>query len=106
MAADADRRPFRFPVQWVNRPNAEFPRLLRHRRGRLGRPGRRGRWSPARAAPAAVKEIVTFDGALDRAEAGDAVTLTLADEIDIARGDLLVGSRPARPNSPTSSPPI
>ncbi len=38
---------------------------------------------------ARVKQIVTFEGALDRAQAGDAVTLTLESEIDIARGDLL-----------------
>ena len=40
-----------------------------------------------------VREIVTFDGKLDHAGAGDAVTLTLADEIDIARGDLLADPR-------------
>jgi bifunctional enzyme CysN/CysC len=79
---------FRFPVQWVNRPNADF-------RGFSGTlvagsiaPGDSvliagtGRTSK-------IKEIVTFDGLLERARAGDAVTLTLADEIDIARGDML-----------------
>ncbi len=80
---------FRFPVQWVNRPTEDF-------RGFAGTivagsilPGDpvmvmgSGRTSR-------VKEIVTFDGVLDGARAGDAVTLTLTDEIDIARGDLLV----------------
>jgi bifunctional enzyme CysN/CysC len=81
-------RPFRFPVQWINRPNAEF-------RGYCGTivcgtitPGEEvliaGSGRRAR-----VKEIVTFDGSLDRAQAGDAVTLTLDNETDVARGDLL-----------------
>jgi len=80
--------PFRFPVQWVNRPNPDF-------RGYAGTvasgsiavgdeiivaaSGRHSR----------VKQIVTYDGELARAEAGDAVTITLADEIDVSRGDLL-----------------
>jgi len=80
--------PFRFPVQWVNRPNGEFrgycgtiasgtialgEEVLIAGSGRCAR----------------VKEIVTFDGALDRAFASDAITLTLESETDIARGDLL-----------------
>jgi bifunctional enzyme CysN/CysC len=80
--------PFRFPVQWVNRPNGEF-------RGFSGtvvsgsiRPGDAvlvaGSGRSAR-----VNEIVTFDGSVDYAAEGDAVTLTLDSEIDIARGDLL-----------------
>jgi len=87
-------RPFRFPVQWVNRPNGEF-------RGYCGTivcgtitPGDEvligGSGRCVR-----VKEIVTFDGSLDRAQAGDAVTLTLDSETDIARGDLLAA--PADP---------
>jgi bifunctional enzyme CysN/CysC len=89
------RRPFRFPVQWVNRPNGEFR-------------GYSGTIASGTIAPgeevliagsgrcARVKQIVTFEGALDRARAGDAVTLTLESEIDIARGDLLadLGSPP------------
>ncbi len=80
--------PFRFPIQWVNRPNGEF-------RGFSGtvvsgsiRPGDAvlvvGSGCSAR-----VKEIVTFGGSVDHAAEGDAVTLTLDSEIDIARGDLL-----------------
>ncbi|HYP37860.1 MAG TPA: sulfate adenylyltransferase subunit CysN [Stellaceae bacterium] len=80
--------PFRFPVQWVNRPNGEFR-------------GYSGTIASGTIAPgdevliagsgrrARVKEIVTFDGGLDRAFAGDAITLTLESETDIARGDLL-----------------
>ncbi len=85
----AQRAPFRFPVQWVNRPNAEF-------RGFAGTVAS-GAIAPGdpvlvmgSGRTSRVREIVTYDGALARAEAGDAVTLTLADEIDIARGDLLV----------------
>jgi bifunctional enzyme CysN/CysC len=81
-------RPFRFPVQWVNRPNGEF-------RGYCGTiaSGTIAQGEEVLIAGsgrcARVKEIVTFDGSLDRAQAGDAVTLTLESETDIARGDLL-----------------
>src|SRR5262249_39541769 len=84
----AETAAFSFPVQWVNRPDAEF-------RGFSGTVAA-GSIGPGDTVLVAgsgrlstVKEIVTFDGALERARAGDAVTLTLADEIDIARGDLL-----------------
>ncbi len=81
-------RPFRFPVQWVNRPNLDF-------RGYSG-----GVASGTVAAgdrvivaasgrESAVTRIVTADGDLREARAGDAVTLVLADDIDIARGDVL-----------------
>jgi bifunctional enzyme CysN/CysC len=86
------RRPFRFPVQWVNRPNGDF-------RGFSGTvvsgsiaPGENvlvtGSGRSVR-----VREIVAFDGTPARAEEGDAVTLTLETEIDIARGDLLADPR-------------
>jgi len=84
----SSKRPFRFPVQWVNRPNGEF-------RGFSGTVVS-GSIAPGDAVlvagsgqSARVKEIVTFDGTLARAAEGDAVTLTLDSEIDIARGDLL-----------------
>jgi bifunctional enzyme CysN/CysC len=81
-------RPFRFPVQWVNRPNGDF-------RGFSGTvvsgsicPG-----EPVLVAGSGrsvrLKEIITFEGSLERAQEGDAVTLTFDDDIDIARGDLL-----------------
>ncbi len=85
-------RPFRFPVQWVNRPNASF-------RGFSGTVVS-GSIAPGDMVLLAgsgrstrVREIATFDGALERAGTGDAITLTLADEIDIARGDLLADPR-------------
>ena len=92
---DAAQRPFRFPVQWVNRPHLDF-------RGFSGTVAS-GRVSVGeRVAVAAsgkestVTRIVTADGDLQQAAAGDAVTITLADEVDIARGDMLVPST-ARP---------
>ena len=94
VSGGAGHRPFRFPVQWVNRPNGEF-------RGYCGTVVS-GTIIPGKAVLVAgssrcarVKEIVTFDGALARAEAGDAVTLTFESEIDITRGDLLAD--PAAP---------
>ena len=84
-----DDRPFRFPVQWVYRPNGEFRGCAGTVASGAVRPG-----DPVRAMGATrtsrVKEIVTFDGRLAQASAGEAVTLTLEDEIDLSRGDLLV----------------
>jgi bifunctional enzyme CysN/CysC len=82
-------KPFRMPVQWVNRPNLDF-------RGFSGTvsSGRVSTGDPiavARSGRAStVKRIVTRDGDLQHASAGDAVTIVLADEIDASRGDILV----------------
>ena len=84
----AQRRPFRMPVQWVNRPNADF-------RGLCGlicsgniRPG-----DPVRVLPSGristVARIVTQGGDLNAAAAGQSVTITLADDVDCSRGDVL-----------------
>ncbi len=88
-------KPFRMPVQWVNRPNADF-------RGYAGtiasgsiRPG-----SPVVALPSgrssSVRQVLSGGRALDEASAGRAVTLLLEDEIDVGRGDVLAapGDRP------------
>src|SRR5579862_7702306 len=88
-------QPFRFPVQWVNRPNLDF-------RGFSGTIVSGSIEVGARVAVAAsgreshVTRIVTADGDLPDARAGDAVTLVLADEVDIARGDVLARAE-ARP---------
>ena len=81
-------RPLRLPVQWVNRPNLDF-------RGYSGTIAS-GTVSvgeelvvAASGRTSTVKSIVTFDGEKESAIAGEAVTVTLADEIDISRGDLL-----------------
>ena len=88
IAGETTGLPFRFPVQWVNRPNLDF-------RGYAGTVAS-GSISPgdevvvaASGRASRVKQIVTYDGELSRAEAGDAVTITLQDEIDISRGDVL-----------------
>ncbi len=84
-------KPFRFPVQWVNRPKPDF-------RGYAGTvaSGRINVGDPIVAATSGrmsrVEQIVTYDGSLITAEAGDAITLTLTDEIDVARGDVLASS--------------
>lgn len=87
--SDEAAKPFRFPVQWVNRPDANF-------RGYAGtvvsghiKTGQKISVASS-GRHVQVQRIVTADGDLLEANAGQAVTLTLADEIDIARGDMLV----------------
>jgi bifunctional enzyme CysN/CysC len=81
-------QPFRLPVQWVNRPNADF-------RGFAGQiaSGRISRGARVRVLPSGreseVARIVTAGGDLDSAVAGQSVTLTLSSEIDVSRGDVL-----------------
>jgi bifunctional enzyme CysN/CysC len=86
--ASQQAAPFRLPVQWVNRPNLDF-------RGFSGlistgsvKPGDAVRVLPS-GKTSTVSRIVTLDGDLDRAVAGQSVTLTLADEVDCSRGDVL-----------------
>ncbi|MDP2412069.1 MAG: sulfate adenylyltransferase subunit CysN [Pseudolabrys sp.] len=91
VADTALARPFRMPVQWVNRPNLDFRGFSgtvasgEIRTGDAIVVAGSGRTST-------VKAIVTKDGLLPRAGAGDAVTLTLADEVDISRGDVLAAA--------------
>jgi bifunctional enzyme CysN/CysC len=87
--------PFRFPVQWVNRPNLDFrgyagtvvsgtvnvgDQVVIAGSGQISR----------------IKELVTYDGPLPSAHSGDAITITLTDDVDVTRGDVLVdpASRP------------
>ncbi len=87
---EEDRRaaPFRLPVQWINRPHLDFRGFAgtiasgRVRRGEALVVAGSGRQST-------VARIFAADREVETAEAGDAVTITLADEIDIARGDVL-----------------
>ena len=83
--------PFRMPVQWVNRPNAEFRGFAGTVASGLVCPGDPVRVCPSNKA-SVVKRIVGPDGDLDRARAGQAVTLTLADEIDVSRGDIIASA--------------
>ena len=84
----ADKEPFRMAVQWVNRPNAGFRGYAGQVASGIVRPGDRLTVSRT-GLSSTVARIVSFDGDLDVATAGQSVTLTLADELDIARGDML-----------------
>jgi bifunctional enzyme CysN/CysC len=86
--SDTAAKPFRFPVQWVNRPNLDFRGFSGTIASGTVRPGDRVTVA-ASGRETAVARIVTYDGDLAEARAGQAVTLTLTDEVDIARGDLL-----------------
>jgi bifunctional enzyme CysN/CysC len=80
--------PFRMPVQWVNRPAVDFRGFAGMIASGSIRPG-----DPVRVQPSGVEttiaRIVTYDGDLDHAVAGQSVTLTFADEVDCSRGDLI-----------------
>jgi bifunctional enzyme CysN/CysC len=88
VTGDIESRPLRFPVQWVNRPNAEF-------RGFCGRiaSGTVRRGDTVTVQPSgrltSVAGIITAAGEHDCAVSGQSVTLILADEIDVSRGDVL-----------------
>jgi bifunctional enzyme CysN/CysC len=89
--ARLESQPFRLPVQWVNRPNGDF-------RGYCGqivsgsvRPGDRVRILPA-GRETEVARIVTADGDLEAAVAGQSVTLTLGAQIDVGRGDVIAAA--------------
>lgn len=92
---DARRQPFRLPVQWVNRPNLDFRGFSGTIASGSVAPGDEVAVLPS-GRTSRVKEIVTADGALPRAIAGQAVTLTLDDEVDVSRGDILAAAN-ARP---------
>ncbi|MCL2535416.1 MAG: sulfate adenylyltransferase subunit CysN, partial [Nocardiaceae bacterium] len=83
--------PFRMPVQWVNRPDLDFRGFSGQIVGGVVRPGERVRVLPS-GKESTIDRIVTMDGDLDEAAAGRSVTLTLTDEIDISRGDVLVAA--------------
>ncbi|MBY0611726.1 MAG: sulfate adenylyltransferase subunit CysN [Beijerinckiaceae bacterium] len=83
-------KPFRLPVQWVNRPNLDFRGFSGFVASGAIRPGDRVRALPS-GVESTVERIVTYDGDLGEAIAGQSITLTLNDEIDISRGDVLSG---------------
>ena len=86
-----DHQPMRFPVQYVNRPNLDFRGYAGTLASGTVRPGDRVKVPPSRV-ESTIARIVTFDGDLPEAAAGEAITLVLNDEIDISRGDLLVAA--------------
>ncbi len=89
---DRAAKPFRMPVQWVNRPNSDFRGFSGSVVSGSVRPGDEVAVLPSGRATR-VKQVIGAGGEIDSAVAGDAVTVTLAEEIDIARGDMFVPMR-------------
>jgi bifunctional enzyme CysN/CysC/sulfate adenylyltransferase subunit 1 len=97
IASDWNLNGFRLPVQWVNRPNHPTDPRLRDFRGFSGqiaggivRVGQKVMVLPS-GLVSTVKEIFTYDGSLPEAFCPQSVTLVLDDEIDISRGDMIIG---------------
>jgi bifunctional enzyme CysN/CysC len=88
---DLQQRPFRLPVQWVNRPNQDFRGFAGTIASGVIRKGDAIRALPS-GRTSKVARIVTHDGDLDQAVAGQSITLTLADEVDISRGDVIAAA--------------
>ncbi len=90
IARETETGPLRLPIQMVTRPDLHFRGFAGTISGGTLQPG-----DPIVALPSGmtstVERIVTFDGDLNYAQAGQAVTVTLTDEIDVSRGDILVG---------------
>jgi len=95
IARDHKLEQFRLPVQYVNRPNLDFRGFAGTISAGIIKPGDAVTVLPS-GQSSTVNRIVTFDGDLDQAHVGQAVTLTLNDEIDVSRGDMLVrkGEKP------------
>ena len=98
IASDWNLNAFRFPVQWVNRPNNPTEKTLHDFRGFSGqiaggivKVGQEVLVLPS-GRKSFVKEIHTFDGNLDEAFSPQSVTLVLEDDLDISRGDMIVGT--------------
>ena len=90
--SEADQAgPLRLPVQWVNRPNLDFRGFAGLIAGGTVKPGDAVRVVPS-GKTSTVSRIVTLDGDLDEAVAGQSVTFTLADEIDCSRGDVIAAA--------------
>src|SRR6266571_2188582 len=91
LEGDNRHQPFRLPVQWVNRPHLDFRGFCGTIAAGTIRPGDELRVA-ASGRTSRVARIVTMDGDLPEATAGQAVTLTLTDEVDISRGDVLAAT--------------
>jgi len=88
---DLQQQPFRLPVQWVNRPNQDFRGFAGTIASGVIRKGDAVRSLPS-GRQSRVARIVTHDGDLLEAVAGQAITLTLTDEIDVSRGNVLTAA--------------
>jgi bifunctional enzyme CysN/CysC len=92
---DLQQKPFRLPVQWVNRPSSDFRGFAGTIASGVIRQGATVRALPS-GRQSRIARIVTHDGDLNEAVAGQSVTLTLTDEIDVSRGNVLTaGESPA-----------
>ncbi len=87
----AEERPFRLPVQWVNRPNPDFRGFSGLVTGGRISAGDRVRVLPS-GKVSTVERIVTYDGDLEQCQENMSVTLTIKDEIDASRGDVIVSA--------------
>jgi bifunctional enzyme CysN/CysC len=83
--------PFRMPVQWVNRPNLDFRGFAGTVAAGTVRSGDGVRVLPS-GRQTTVSRVVSFDGDVDTAVPGQAVTLVLADELDVSRGDVIASA--------------
>ena len=90
-AADDEAKPFRLPVQWVNRPNLDFRGFSGQIASGIVKPGDAVRILPS-GKTTTIDRIVTQGGDLDEAVAGQSVTLTLSDEVDCSRGDVIAAA--------------
>jgi bifunctional enzyme CysN/CysC len=88
---DVAAKPFRMIVQWVNRPDSGFRGFSGLVVGGTVRPGDRIRVVPS-GSETTVARIVTYDGDLDEAVAGESITLTLRDEVDASRADVIASA--------------
>jgi bifunctional enzyme CysN/CysC len=84
-------KPFRLPVQWVNRPNLDFRGFSGLISGGSVKPGDAVRVLPS-GKTSVVTKIVTLDGELDEAVAGQSVTVCFADEVDCSRGNVIAAA--------------
>jgi len=89
VSRDKNLEHFRFPVQYVTRPDLNFRGFCGTIASGVIRPGDEVMALPSRRT-SKIKDVVTFDGNLEEAYIDQAVTLTLEDEIDVSRGDMLV----------------
>ncbi|SDH77344.1 sulfate adenylyltransferase subunit 1 [Vibrio xiamenensis] len=96
---DKDLDRMRFPVQYVNRPNLDFRGFCGTLASGVVQPGDEVTALPS-GKTSRIRSIYTHDGELDNAYAGQAITITLEDEIDVSRGDMLVhtGHEPSLTN--------
>ena len=86
-----EAKPLRMPVQWVNRPNLDFRGFAGQLASGKVKPGDAVRILPS-GKTTTIGRIVTLDGDLDEAVAGQSVTLTLTDEVDCSRGDVIAAA--------------